>query len=203
MEDNKRSLAFRPLDTSPSSGKHSTTLPTNTNQDTSSTEGSGGDKSSRESRNAGTIDDNKQSLPFMPNDASISALSDLEFWLARGDEYCNTPIDSGSQPLPPNWNEECDHYIVYLRHAPTVCTMHKTYEHIYANITGVYPWLGRGFYKTFETHLTKLSEETRNGKTMLPVIAKKKYWWAFDPDNSAFVRRNPRRATRGDLPDSN
>ena len=212
-EENKRSLPFRPKKDSvdlevdgtndsfsapmdgdqdgstqnPTSCSYSAGMSSYADQD-ASTQHAGGVSYCSD----GTTEVNKHSLPSGSKEMA-------DFWHARAVELCNTPIDSGSEPLPPTWNEEYDHYIVYLRHAPTVCPMFKTYERIYENITCVFPWLGRGFYKSFEAHLNKLSEETRDGKTMLPVIAKKKYWWSYQPT----PRRNPRRATRDGLPDDN
>lgn len=101
-----------------------------------------------------------------------------------------------AQHLPPNWAEYLDHFIIYLRHAPTVRPVDKTYEAIYTNLIGVFPYLGDGFYNDFERHLKKLSEETKDGKLVLPEIERRKYWWAFDPENSPFIRRNPRREAR-------
>ena len=101
-----------------------------------------------------------------------------------------------AQGLPSNWAEYLDHFIIYLRHAPTVWPEDKTYEAIYRNLIGVFPYLGDGFYEAFEQHLKRLSEETKNGKLVLPEIEKRKYWWAFDPENSPFIRRNPRRGAR-------
>ncbi|MCJ1238714.1 hypothetical protein MMC14_006705 [Varicellaria rhodocarpa] len=148
------------------------------------------------------MEDDKDSMIIKPEDAwaADTGESDPETWVPAPN---TAPIDNdGILPLPPTWNEECDHYIVYHRHAPTVCLIHKSYETIYENVTGVYPWLRRGFYKTFEAHLNKLSEETKDGELMLPIIAEKDYWWVCELKITPSVRRNPRRQSRGNAPES-
>ncbi|MCJ1253178.1 hypothetical protein MMC24_000987 [Lignoscripta atroalba] len=100
------------------------------------------------------------------------------------------------QPLPPEWTEEHDDFIIYLAHSPIVWPEDSIPEAIYENVTGVYLYLGSGFYNAFGDRLQYLSFVTNKGRDVLEVIKGKGYWWMYNPDYSPWTRRNPRREAR-------